>query len=145
MENSGGDLLLADDDPDDCSLFQDALAELSIERPLIIVHNGEELMVHLYNSNQFPDIIFLDLNMPGKNGFECLKEIKMDRTLREIPVIIISTSSEQNVIDQLYSSGAQFYIRKPNEFSHLKNLIANAIQRVEKPILSSRSNFIILP
>ncbi|MBC7553172.1 MAG: response regulator [Taibaiella sp.] len=120
-------ILLADDDADDCQLFNEALEEINIAYKLTTVRNGEQLMTLLNHQTPLPDILFLDLNMPRKNGFECLSEIKKSERLHKLPVIIISTSFEQKIVDQLYQRGAQDYLRKPNEFSKLKSLVAHAI------------------
>lgn len=120
-------IILADDDEDDIMLFKKAISELQINVTLIIAQNGEQLMQLLQKNEQLPEMVFLDMNMPCKNGFTCLTEIKQDEKLKSIPVIILSTSSEKKVLNQLYENGAQFFIRKPNEFSLLKNLIKKAI------------------
>ena len=82
-------ILLADDDMDDRYFFEKALQEIPLETALTKVSNGEQLMGYLHeNTARLPDILFLDLNMPGKNGFECLDQIKSDKKLGTIPVII---------------------------------------------------------
>jgi CheY-like chemotaxis protein len=123
-------LLLADDDQDDCLFFKDALEELPIETSLKTVHNGEQLMQLLADDTVEPPpphVLFLDLNMPRKNGFECLAEIKHDAKLRPLPVIIFSTSFEQDVVNLLYKKGAHYYIRKPADFTQLKKVIFQAL------------------
>lgn len=120
-------ILLADDDKDDCLLFKDALEELPISAQLTTVHSGEQLMQLLNKNEQLPDLLFLDLNIPRKNGFACLVEIKQNKKLKQLPVIIYSTSFRKDVVNLLYKNGAQHYIRKPNEFSVIKELIYYAI------------------
>jgi len=122
-------VLLADDDKDDCFLFKEAFEELGIPARLTTVHDGEELMQLLNKKEKLPGILFLDLNMPCKNGFICLTEIKQDQELKELPVVILSTSFQQEKVEQLHKEGAQHYVCKPNEFSHLKNLIHRAISK----------------
>lgn len=122
------EILLADDDLDDCLFFCEAVKELDINFNLRTVHDGEQLMELL--SNQLvtlPNVLFLDLNMPRKNGFECLEEIKNNQNLLSLPVIVYSTSFEQDVVNQLYRSGAQFYIRKPSVFLQFKKVIGLAL------------------
>src|SRR5690348_3605911 len=92
------EILLADDDGDDCYLFGDVLNEFDSPTTLTIVRDGEQLMDWL-GRNPMPDLLFLDLNMPRKNGFECLSEIKASATLASLPVIVLSTSSEPDIID----------------------------------------------
>jgi CheY-like chemotaxis protein len=118
--------MLADDDDDDRLLFQDVLKELGLKVALSGASNGEALMRMLSEGTR-PDILFLDLNMPLKNGFECLVEIRRDPRLDRMPVIIFSTSSQPSAIDQAYGDGAQLYIRKPNDFTQLKKAIQDVL------------------
>lgn len=139
-------ILLADDDKDDCLLFGEALAELRVCTKLTIAHNGEELMQLLNKTGQLPDILFLDLNMPRKNGFDCLLEIKQTEKLKWLRVIIISTSYEQAFVNLLYQNGAHYYIRKPNEFLKLKELINRAIALSTQPNFTqpAKEGFVLL-
>lgn len=143
-------ILLADDDNDDTELFREIMEALPHPARLTVVHNGEQLMQFISgNANQLPDTLFLDMNMPRKNGFECLGELKCNEQLKAIPVIIFTTSNEPSVISRLYNAGAQYYIRKPNTVEELKKLIllaltlteqANTLQPPEeKFVLSSQS------
>lgn len=126
-------ILLVDDDPDDCWLFEEALARLPQSHTLSTVHNGERLMQHLSNTkNILPDILFLDLNIPLKNGFECLTEIKQNKKFENLPVVIISTALEQDKISSLFKTGAHVYIRKPNQFTQLVEVIYYALPMVAK-------------
>ena len=121
-------LLLADDDKDDCLFFQDALKELPLSTQLLTVHDGEQLIQLLEaETEQLPHVLFLDLNMPRKNGLECLSEIKLNNKLKRLFVIIFSTSLEQGTVNLLYKNGAQLYIRKPAEFARLKKVIHQAL------------------
>ncbi len=106
-------LLLADDDVDDRFFFDKALKSLHIPYILTMVVDGAKLMDYLTKeTTQLPDALFLDLNMPCKNGAECLKEIKGHAKLKNLPVIIYSTSLHDDVANLLYNNGAHFYIRK---------------------------------
>jgi CheY-like chemotaxis protein len=140
-------LLLADDDKDDCDLFTDALNELDEFTILKTVHDGEQLMHFLTNETcELPDILFLDLNMPRKNGYECLTEIKVNDKLKSLPVIVFSTSFDREMVQELYKNGAQYYISKPNEFTKLKKVIHNAISSVSGTLSkTSLENFVIQP
>jgi CheY-like chemotaxis protein len=121
-------LLLADDDEDDCMFFREALKELPVDSSLKTVNNGEQLMSLLTtNPATLPDILFLDLNMPRKTGYECLSEIKFSDKLKQLPVIIFSTSLNHELADLLYEKGANHYIRKPGDFSKLKKAILEAL------------------
>ncbi len=139
-------IFLADDDKDDCIFFQEALEELQLVVNLTTVHNGEQLMQLLQKRySQLPDILFLDLNMPRKNGFSCLEEIKRSEQLKQLPVVIYSTSYDKNIADILYRNGAHHYICKPADFSMLKKFIHKAIMLTvgEKNSQPSRENFLL--
>ncbi len=106
-------ILLADDDLDDRYFFDKVLEALPILTHLTTVDDGEKLMTYLSeNLKTLPDILFLDLNMPRKKGFECLFEIKNNNKLKKIPVIVYSTFVDKDMADLLYKGGADFYIPK---------------------------------
>ena len=136
-------ILLADDDIDDRFFFEKALNEIPIATHLTFVHDGEQLMNYLSkNSEHLPDVLFLDLSMPRKSGFECLSEIKEDKKLKDLPVVMFSTSFpqdrnyEENLINSLSKMGAHHYIRKSGDFAQLKQIIHNTlIMEVEKKLL----------
>lgn len=128
MNSNQLNILLADDDTDDCIFFKQALDELTIPTSLTSVNDGEQLMKHLSNNeHQLPDVIFLDINMPRKNGIECLSEIKQNTTLNNIPVVMFSTTNAWDTINMLFKSGAHVYIHKPSDFSQLKQIIHHAL------------------
>lgn len=141
-------LLLADDDTDDCIFFKEALGELSHPACLTTVSDGVELMEYLSkNHDNLPDVIFLDLNMPRKNGFQCLNEIRNCEHLKQIPIIILSTSFEMEIVNFLFEKGARHYMRKPGDFVKLRQLIDKAIRTVcvEDEKSSSKEFFILYP
>lgn len=124
-------VLLVDNDMDDCLLFNEALQELSFDGDLTTLHDGEQLMKFLMANKPFlPHMLFLDLNMPRKNGFECLSEIMMDNELKQLPVIIYSTSYEIRMVNRLFNDGAKLYIQKPADFATLKDVVLRAIALV---------------
>jgi CheY-like chemotaxis protein len=130
-------VLLADDDTDDCDLFKDALEELPVSASLSIVYDGEQLIRRLTDNPAFlPDVIFLDLNMPRKNGLECLTEIMLNNVLKHVPVIILSTSIDIDSIQLLHAKGALYCIRKPNDFGKLKELIQHVLSVMILPLLT---------
>jgi len=140
-------LLLADDDVDDRYFFELSLSKLSFQTTLTTVTNGVELMELLITSKEdLPDVVFLDLNMPLKSGSECLSEIMQHEKFRNLPIIVCSTSMDQPVVDSLYDKGAFNYIRKPGEYSKLKNLISKGIDNLfNMAIRPSKENFVIHP
>ena len=130
-------VLLAEDDADDCFFFEKALKEIPIATQLTIVKDGEQLMECLSeNAAQLPDVIFLDLSMPRKTGFECLQEIKENVSLKDIRVVMLSTSYprdivyEQGMIKTLNGIGAANFIRKPGDYPQIKDLIHNELIKV---------------
>jgi len=132
-------ILLADDDADDRSFFENALKEIPIDTRLTTVNDGEQLMEYLSkNTAQLPDVLFLDLSMPRKGGFECLTEMKDNINLKDIPVVMFSTSYTQDfnyelgMIGVLYKLGVQDYIRKPGTIAQLKELILHSLRKVIK-------------
>jgi CheY-like chemotaxis protein len=139
-------ILLADDDKDDRFFFSMALDALTIPTTLDTVVDGEKLMTYLsMNTLRLPDVIFLDLNMPRKNGFECLLEIKLNPKLNMLPVIIFSTSFEQEVVNLLYKNGAEYFIRKPSEYLQFKKIIQQTIALISKgnKQIPNRDNFVL--
>ncbi len=141
-------IFLTDDDDDDCLLFSEALQEIcpANQAQLTITHDGVKLMQALDQTpDAAPQVIFLDLNMPRKNGFECLDEIRRDPKLKNIPIVVFSTNSNNDVVDRTYSQGANYYICKPQSFQTLKKTIEivlslNAVQLQQQPI---RDRFVI--
>lgn len=125
-------IVMADDDIDDTEMFCEALVDVSKD---IICHcalNGNEVMEILSNLTEKPDLIFLDLNMPVMDGWECLKLLKKDKQCHDIPVIMISTSSHKNDIDTALSLGAIGYFVKPNNFNDLKFVLHSIASHLGK-------------
>ena len=148
MKQTIPNLLLVDDDNDDCLFFKEALQALPISAFLTILHDGEQLMRLLHKRTTAPmprRILFLDLNMPRKNGFEVLSELRQDKKIKKLPLIIYSTLSDQGVANQLYEKGAHYYIANPSEFLQLKKVIYQAlllttISNVKRP---TKENFVL--
>jgi CheY-like chemotaxis protein len=108
--------------------------------------DGLELMNILHSPpNPLPDIIFLDINMPRKNGFECLEEIKKDAILKKLPIIIFSTTSQDLYIDKTYNDGANYYISKPNDHGKLKRTLKKVllIDWKKEPKHISKEQFVL--
>ena len=137
---------LADDDEDDRSFFQDALNEVCRDTNLTIAKNGLELMDILDKPPvPMPDVIFLDLNMPAKNGFQCLEEIKKNEKLKKLPIVIFSTTLQEEAVDTVYKQGANFYICKPSNFGQLKRTLKKvlSIDWLKEVEQTSKEQFII--
>lgn len=121
-------IVLADDDVDDRLFFTDAFDELKISTKVQTFNDGAELMDYMNNEESLlPEILFLDLNMPKKNGIECLHEIKANPRFSNIAIAIYSTSSSEEHIEETFVSGANIYIKKPNDFNELKKVLSNVV------------------
>jgi two-component system response regulator len=124
-------VLVADDDPDDRLMFKESFAEIGLPHPVHYVENGEELLLYLNRSGKYgefadfplPSLVFLDLNMPRKDGREALREIKTDPHFRRIPVVVFTTSKAEEDIFRTYDLGANSFISKPLSFDALVETI----------------------
>lgn len=123
-------ILIAEDDADDRFLLQAAFEENGFTDKLHFVENGVEVIEYLTTikhkekDNIFPRFILLDLNMPKKDGREVLKELKQHPDLKKIPVIIFSTTNNEQEMRRCYELGANSYITKPNSFENLLKTVA---------------------
>ena len=138
-------ILLADDDDADCLLFKEALEELPVSATLTIVHDGEQLIEEISKKgNKLPDVLFLDLNMPLKNGFASLELIKRSTELQDLPVVIYTTSSNEEMVKNVFRNAAHYYICKPNDFLQLKKVIYEALILItQKNNLPLKEKFMI--
>jgi CheY-like chemotaxis protein len=124
-------ILMADDDPDDYYLVKDALEESGFKNDFRLVADGEELMDYLLNRGRFsdsqefqrPGIILLDLNMPRMDGREALQEIRTHVELKTIPVVVLTTSNNEEDVLLCYSLGASSYVTKPASFDDLVEIM----------------------
>lgn len=122
-------VFLTDDDEDDRLFFQESIESIDIETELVLFKNGNELMSYLHSEDaKLPHLIFLDLNMPIKNGLECLKEIKASDKLKDLLIAIYSTSSSEKDIETTFINGANIYINKPDNFNALKSSIEKVLK-----------------
>ena len=124
-------ILVADDDPDDRLMMEEALEESLLANDLHFVEDGEELMDYLYHRGEYenydnsprPKLLLLDLNMPKKDGREALKEIKADPKLRQIPIVVLTTSKAEEDIYRSYDLGVNSFVSKPVTFDSLVELM----------------------
>jgi CheY-like chemotaxis protein len=121
-------ILLVEDDADDRMLFTDALNELTSDVRLKTASHCDDGIDSLIKPHEeLPDLVVMDINMPGKNGLECLEDIRNHARLKKLPVVILSTDTDEDVIKDAYRRGANFYISKPNSFQGLKREIQKII------------------
>jgi CheY-like chemotaxis protein len=112
-------ILYADDDDDDRDLMFEAFNQIDPSISCLIANDGREALEMLNQNSELPDYIFLDINMPVMDGKKCLQELKKDHRLKNIPVVICSTTKDKNEISQLYNLGASSFIHKPDNFNDL--------------------------
>lgn len=140
------DIFYADDDEDDLMFFNEAVEEISKEvKTQIVLHvhkNGKSLIENIKNNKDANGIVFLDINMPVKSGFDLLEEIRKEPEIKQFPVAMYSTSSNQDNIDKSLSLGANFYVVKPYEFSALLNIITKFIEMNFKNLQTDKNNFV---
>jgi CheY-like chemotaxis protein len=138
-------ILHADDDVDDCNFFKDALTALPVKTRLKTVNDGDELMNYLSNNtDNLPDVLFLDINMPRKNGFECLSEITNNLLYKNLVIIVLSTSNSREKIQKIFKIGGHIYIRKPNDFGQIKQIIQNVLPIALEHVFSKKPlNYIL--
>lgn len=122
-------VILVDDDEDDRYLFSKAFQSLNIKTELQLFKDGQEFVDYLESGlGNLPEIVFLDLNMPIKNGLECLQYLRKDPKYSDIFVAIYSTSSSDTDMEATLHHGANIYIQKPSNFKTLTNVIDRALK-----------------
>jgi CheY-like chemotaxis protein len=124
-------IVLVDDDRDDQEIFKTAWASIDDSVEVVGFENGELALNSLQKMNDHPDVIFLDLNLPRLNGVEILEELKHSKTLRDIPVVIYSTSFDLKVKDRCSRLGAVAVIEKPSGFEALCSELQSVLHTLE--------------
>lgn len=112
---------MADDDPDDIAMFQEALNASSYPMKMVAVNDGNKLLEMI--AAEMPDIVILDINMPVKGGFECIPEIRKTPELKDMPVIVLSSSDYNTHIQECLKAGANHYLIKPSTYDGLLKVI----------------------
>ena len=135
-------IFYTDDDEDDLSLFSDAVESLPTEIDLRTYTGGERLLQAIYNPPPTPHLVFLDLNMPGKNGFDVLEQIRNSEEKSDIPIIIFSTSNEPSIIERCRILGANLFITKPVLMKDIIKSIEHAIQVDWENFIPNHANFV---
>jgi len=128
MTSQPVEILLVEDNEDDAVIIQEVFADMRLATLINVVRDGEEALVYLqgqgkYKVARMPDIVLLDINMPKKNGFEVLEEMKKDPRLQALPVIMLTTSHREEDIVRSYAKGACSYIHKLVDLDQFKHLI----------------------
>jgi CheY-like chemotaxis protein len=133
-------LFYIDDDNDDLDIFREAVSELGASVHLF--SDPYKLEYALDNPPPVPSIVFVDLNMPVKSGYQIINEMKTSERLKEIPIVILSTADDSHNIEKSRASGANYYICKPTSFDKLKNVIAQTLEINWKQFDSSGNAFV---
>ena len=121
-------VLLADDDVDDYQLLTDAFEQSGIQLTFSWAQDGDKLL-SLLETGARPDLILLDINMPTKNGIECLYEIRSKQEFSQLPIVIYSTTNYKINIDACYKGGANLYVVKPNSFDEIVSMVKKICTR----------------
>ena len=122
-------VVMADDDDDDCMLAREAIEESESRIAFFCVDDGIKLIEHLTFEISLPSLILLDLNMPGKDGRQVLREIKSNQTLKHIPIIVFTTSQEEKDMAFSKEMGADFFFTKPSQFDEWVHIMKQLIQK----------------
>lgn len=135
-------IFYTDDDEDDLSIFADAVESIPQNINLQTYSGSQNFLNAISNSPVIPSVVFLDLNMPGKNGFDVLEELRNSEDKKDIPVVIYSTSSEPGNIEKCLSLGANCFITKPVLMSDIIKAIEHAMQIDWDKFIPTQSNFV---
>ncbi|QLC65065.1 response regulator [Flavobacterium sp. LPB0248] len=135
-------IFYTDDDEDDLCIFADAVESIPQNINLQTYSGSQNFLNALSDSSVVPSVIFLDLNMPGKNGFDVLEELRKSDDKKDIPVVIYSTSSEPGNIERCLNLGANCFITKPVLMSDIIKAIEHAMQIDWSKFIPNRSNFV---
>lgn len=137
-------IFLVDDDQEDRELFSEALSQVDETIRLTEITNCFKLIETLDNPEApKPDIIFLDMDMPKFNGIECLKKLKASNRIPDLKIVVLSTYSHPQYIEEAYKNGASCYYVKPSRFPKLKEVISDALQGNWKNRLQNKRNFVV--
>jgi two-component system, chemotaxis family, response regulator Rcp1 len=126
-------VLVVEDSAADANLIRMVLADTGLCKQLLVVSDGEDALDVLRRTGRFedqirPDLIFLDLNLPRKDGLDVLSEIRTDASLRRIPVVVLTSSSNPDDIGAAYDRGANLYCKKPFELDELERLLSHIVK-----------------
>ncbi|RFS14981.1 response regulator [Emticicia sp. C21] len=127
MNTKNYSIFYTDDDSDDKEIFKEIINEIHPDSSIEFQSDGLELLNRLKEINYMPDILFLDINMPHTDGFQVLSEIRQDAAVKDLPIVILSTSNDADAIAKAKESGADLYICKPNSYSKLKDILAELL------------------
>jgi len=143
MKRSQYTIFYTDDDQDDQDFFKEVIAEITPQHEIFTQNDGYELLKVLQNPPPSPHIVFLDLNMPKKSGYQVLKEIREMDAAKTIPVVIFSTSSDDSAIKKTKELGANMYITKPSSYTEFKKVLNSVLSLNWEKNLPSDNEFVL--
>ena len=136
-------IFYADDDQDDLEYFRKAVSDIKTSVVELHTHNGGDLLIYaLENPPPIPSVVFLDLNMPGLNGFEVLASLRKNDRHRKLPIIVFSTSSDEATIEKSWQLGASYYLPKSSTYSSLKRSIEHILSLDWENFTPTKDNFL---
>ena len=135
-------IFYTDDDPDDREFFLDIIGQLDESYNVVTQNNGQQLLYALNNPPPHPCLVFLDINMPGLSGYETLKRVRESEKHRELPIIMFSTSSDENSIKKCRELGASYYLPKSGVFEQLKKSIEHTLKINWRTFIPGKNNFV---
>ena len=137
-------IFYTDDDAEDLEFFSEVTSAMGEHLNLVTQNNGKKLLHDLENPPPNPHIVFLDLNMPGFSGFDVLEELRSSDTFKNLPIVIFSTSRDEQTIEKSRRLGASYYVPKPTDFSLLRKSIQHALDINWNTFKASKENFVYL-
>lgn len=135
-------IFYTDDDEEDLEFFKEVTDDISKNLHLVTHDNGRKLLDALHNPPPNPHILFLDLNMPGLNGFDVLERVRKNHMLRTLPVVIFSTSRDAEIVEKSRTMGANYFVTKSGSFPSLKKSIEHALSIDWASFAPNRENFV---
>lgn len=139
--NSGLTIFYTDDDRDDLEFFREIVDMIDDSVEVVTLRDGQELMNALHNPPPTPHCIFLDINMPGMNGFEALKQVRKSEQHKELPIVMFSTSGDNGTIQKSRELGASLFVQKSGMFDQLKRSIEHALNINWATFRANEQNF----
>lgn len=137
-------IFYTDDDAEDLEFFTEVTSALGDHLNIVTQKNGKKLLQDLKNPPPSPQIIFLDLNMPGLNGFDVLQELRSTDDFKDLPIVIFSTSSDEKTIAKSRELGASYYVPKPTDFSLFKRTIQHTLNINWDTFKPNKENFVYI-